>query len=57
MLQRLKMKIIISGMESQKLLFFPHVLPGPDVIVCVRNGIDAILFTIPANKNKNTEVD
>ena len=57
MLQRLKMKIIMSGMESQNLLFFPPVLPGPDVIVCVRNTIDTVLLTIPANKNVSFGID
>ena len=51
------MKIIISGMERQDLLFFPPILPGPDIIICVQNAIYTIFLPIPANKNKDTEVD
>ena len=51
------MKIIFSGTESQNLLFFPPVLPSPNVIICVSDGVNAVLFTISTNKNKNIEVD
>ena len=35
---------------NENLLFSSSVLPGPDIIVSVRDSIDPVLFTISANK-------